>query len=997
MAAFVPLFGAQLDGSEDQVETEAALAEKEAIGIFFASSESEASKEFAVKLTEAYEALKEKGFEVVLVCMDETEEAFDACFADLPGCALPFANADEKKALVEKFAVTDTPVLIIVGEDGAAIEDKEGVRIDGVAKITEDPTGEGDALGISFPWKDQSLPETEILIRMGKLTPEAGEDGLKGVFIRNGNFKDLGMIDQLERDESIHFSGHVPKPYAFINKAERQKEIQKMGVMSDWQPYAKDLEKYKGDELLLLLDADRVYGEKWVMPINMAAFEREKARVLEKRQEILDAHALTLVRVRKGGGGGGGGGAAGAEEEEEEEIEETMVVRDEPKTCGKWESETMEQTHADVGNFTVNNSRPLMQLMMTRARAHFGKALKLSDSGENLQNCRPQKDPNFALQRKELELGVQAVKETKSSSCQTTWFRPVNKSTQYSPSDFLKGEQAMANDQVDALSAFLSSVSNGVEEALQTNETVDIFQNEFSSLGVDDSGAVSEATSNMKEHRNFHDVTYTRGKRIEWVEWIPNSNEMLACSYCDNLPFAERLEHMGKASVSTILIWSFQDSLSPHAILLSPWEVPVFKFYPGNERYVVGGLSSGQFIVWKLSDADLGLVARDRTRAGGDDEKTSTIPNIQHKVCSVIDDSHKKAVLAIEWLPPNLEIERRGRGASMKDEKDAPTKYFLSTAGDGQVMIWDFISCIEGLNEFDFTWRPIHRIQLQRQDSGTEMGLGQILYCHDRTDEKGNKQLTNFYATTEEGELIFGDWAARVEEDRKPEYTKKMFAVSKTFRPMLSLERSPFFPDILLGVTDWAFYLWKDGVKDHLFQSSYTSPYFSRGVWSPTRPSVIFLGLVSGGVDIWDFNDQSNKASLSDTGASVPISSMVFLKHGDLLADQKLAIGDAQGQLHVHSIPKNLVRQVGKEVNSFQKFLEREEQRVAYFEDRRQQLAEEREKFEKDEAVAAQNEIEDTGKPDVVNTDKIDKASEATYQKLEAECLEMLKSGTMPT
>merc|ERR1719183_2958493 len=162
-------------------------------------------------------------------------------------------------------------------------------------------------------------------------------------------------------------------------------------------------------------------------------------------------------------------------------------------------------------NFTIQNSRPLMQVMISRPRAGFGKTIKFSDSGENLQNCRPQKDPNFALQRKELEVGVQSVKETKSSSCQTTWFRPVNKSTQYSPADFLKGERhSLGYDQVDALSTFLSSVSVSVEEALQTNETVDIFQEEFSSLGTDDAGAAPEAASNMKEHRNFHDVTYTR-------------------------------------------------------------------------------------------------------------------------------------------------------------------------------------------------------------------------------------------------------------------------------------------------------------------------------------------------------------------------------------------------------------------------------------------------------------------------------------------------------
>merc|ERR1719401_2726796 len=303
-------------------------------------------------------------------------------------------------------------------------------------------------------------------------------------------------------------------------------------------------------------------------------------------------------------------------------------------------------------------------------------------------------------------------------------------------------------------------------------------------------------------------------------------------------------------------------------------------------------------------------------------------------------------------------------------------------------MIWDFQVLLDAINDIDYQWRPVHRIQLQRQDSGTEMGCCQMLYCHDRVDEKGNKQLTNFYASTEEGELIFGDWAARVEEDRKPEFCKRMFTVSKTFRPMLSLERSPFFPEILLGVTDWAFYLWKDGEQEHLFQSSYTSTYFTRGVWSPTRPSVIFLGLASGGIDIWDFSDQSHKASLSDTGASVAISSMSFLKHGDMEKDQKLAIGDAQGHLHVHIIPKNLVRQAGKELDNMRKFLEREEARVKYFKERRQALGELKENMEKQAQMAAEKE-DDKGKTEA-DDEKADAVAEAAYKKLVLECQEEL-------
>mmetsp|Transcript_9541 Transcript_9541/g.21872 ORF Transcript_9541/g.21872 Transcript_9541/m.21872 type:complete len:795 (-) Transcript_9541:101-2485(-) len=685
---------------------------------------------------------------------------------------------------------------------------------------------------------------------------------------------------------------------------------------------------------------------------------------------------------------------AGAQGDEEgSDNEEGIMVRDLPRQCKEWKSETMEATHQEVQNFFVPNSRPLIQVMITRQRSCFGKSCKFSDSGENLQNCRPQKDPNFALQKKELEMGIQAVKEQRTSSCQTTWYRPVNKSTQYSSSDFLQSDQDQSYDKVDELTFFLSAVSVGVEEALQTNETVDIFQEEFTHLGEEESGAISKTNSSIKEFRNFYDVQYTKGKRIEWVEWVPHSHDMLASSCCDSQPFSERLESSGKASVSSVLLWSFQDSLQPHVILLSPFEVPVFKFYPSNEHFLIGGVSSGQMLVWKLSDADLGHSRREKAKGALDEEKSSTAI-IQHKIISVIDESHKRPVMGIEFLPATLEIERRGRSASEKHPRDGPIKYALTIGCDGQVMIWDLLAMLEAMNDHDFVWKPVHRIQLQRQDSGTEMGCCQVLYCHDRLDEKGQKSLTNFYASTEEGELVFGDWAARVEEDRKPEFVKRLSNVSKTYRPMLSLERSPFFPDIILGVTDWAFYLWKDGLKEHLFQSSYCTAYdkyFARGVWSPSRPSVIFLGLVSGGIDIWDFSDQSHKASLSDAGGlSVAISSMCFLRHGDIHNDQKLAVGDAQGHLHVHSIPKNLVRQAGKEHQTMQKFLEREEQRVKYFDERLVALADLKEQTEKQAQMQADWDAAELEKKAAVDDEKVDAAAEEAYKKLEADCLEQL-------
>ena len=37
--------------------------------------------------------------------------------------------------------------------------------------------------------------------------------------------------------------------------------------------------------------------------------------------------------------------------------------------------------------------------------------------------------------------------------------------------------------------------------------------------------------------------------------------------------FQDRVDNSGKAGISHVLIWSFQESLTPHAVIISPWEV----------------------------------------------------------------------------------------------------------------------------------------------------------------------------------------------------------------------------------------------------------------------------------------------------------------------------------------------------------------------------------------------------------------------------------------
>mmetsp|Transcript_100428 Transcript_100428/g.199342 ORF Transcript_100428/g.199342 Transcript_100428/m.199342 type:complete len:1000 (+) Transcript_100428:39-3038(+) len=982
------LLGDQLwAGEDDMVDVLEALEEKHSVGLLFAQA-SHASE--LVDLKTSYDtALAERGFEIIFVPCDalEAKAESDAAFEDMPWLALPFL-CEQKQALQDKYRTTqELPKMVIVDRLG-------GVLVaDGLAKVAADPTGE------TFPWNEETatLSENDIMVKMGPVPPQPGESGLKGIFINAKNYLTLGLVDEVDEADDVPFSGMKLRPYVKVSKQAALDEVKRMGFASDWHPMQKSVEKFPGDELLLIFDPERGYDEKLILPITEDAFEREWARIEEARQKVLDDFENSQLAEQQ------------ATAEQDEEPEETIVVRDLPRDCGDWFSETMDATHDEVGNLQwPKNSRPPMKLMISRPRKDFGKnPVKFSDTGELVHNVRPTRDPSFttaAAGRRELEIGIQNVKDTRTCASQTTWNRPVNKSTQYSPDHFLRPKTgAKMDNKIDELSAFLSAVSNSVEEALQTNETVDIFQEEFRNLGDEEAAGISKSDANMDEHRNFYDVTYTKGKRIEWVEWVPNSTDMIACACCEDLPFAKSIENAGKATQSTVLIWSFGDTLVPHCIVHAPWEVTTFKFYPSDEKYLIGGLASGQIIIWKLSDADLGHAARDKNKnKGAEQEKGVPFPAVSHKHISLIDDCHRRPVTGLEFLPGEMELGRKGHVTRWDSaSRDAAVRYLLSVAGDGQVLIWDLQALLEGLTDNEFVWRPMHRIQLQRQDSGTEMSLCHILYCRSRTNDKGEPMRTNFFASTEEGELIFGDWAASAGEDRKPDYMKKMFTVSKTFRPMLSLERSKFFPDILLGVTDWAFYLWKDGLDEHIFQSSYTAfqSSFTRGVWSPTRPSVIFLGLASGGIDIWDFSDQSHKASLSDSsGSSTAISSMSFLLHGDPLHEQYLAVGTAHGHLHVLAVPKNLVKPAGRENDAMRKFLDHEVERVTYLQGRRQELLELKEQLEKKAQRERDGQADEAEKPpDSSNEDqaKQDALDEDAYQRLEADCLELLKTGAV--
>lgn len=200
------------------------------------------------------------------------------------------------------------------------------------------------------------------------------------------------------------------------------------------------------------------------------------------------------------------------------------------------------------------------------------------------------------------------------------------------------------------------------------------------------------------------------------------------------------------------------------------------------------------------------------------------------------------------------------------------------------------------------------KLDLFKQDGSGELGLSRILLQKDQA-------TPTFWAASDEGDLVLVDWSVKPvstgdDGPKFAEYVRFTYDSQKEHRPALALERSPFYPNLLLTVHNFNFSIWKIDLEDYNSPIFISAPTYGAhntcGAFSPTRPGVIFI-MKTNGIDVWDFLDQSNKPSLTFNFATSPFMYCKFqyFKHAD--AKQYMAYGDKEnGTLFLYEVPPNI-------------------------------------------------------------------------------------------
>ncbi|CAG5111945.1 Oidioi.mRNA.OKI2018_I69.chr2.g6214.t1.cds [Oikopleura dioica] len=718
-------------------------------------------------------------------------------------------------------------------------------------------------------------------------------------------------------------------PHKLIPKDVFLKDIQTRAAVSDFQPFKKSFIDSDCEEILVVMDAEFLYGQNFYLCMT----EKAKNTVLYPGMELGEDGAPV------GDIGQAGPGAAA------EESNEVFVYR--PPSPRPWISMGSEK---EIEEIRVKNERPLINLRCSRKRKHFGKKFNFSTSNGEILNVAAEESRPNQTHRMLHDMAIQSVKTKTEGETQTFCPEMRNQWSQYEA----RTESVVSNEELEKKFA---NVIPLVNLALQQNELVNVFDDPWAELGDEDDGFGSKSDGHLREYQSFTDLMYSKDKRLTAVEWHPHIKSIIAVSCAQRYSLYERIEKAPKLLLSRklILIWSFQDPIHPCILLEAPADVYCFKFNPTNPNLIAAGCINGQIVIWDIAEHKERLVqekaqSKKKTSLFGEKVGPET-PIIMWKAVSSIENGHKGAVTQINWVPAGLQATKNGVWEKVADKE--PVQIF-TTSSDGSYAIWDLRPPpvkksmtqlkkkkpgaedpleIDPWAHLNLVWKPLLKATLSKGENGCHRPSR---ICFDFSGEDGFPKPEIFIGT-QDGDVLWTKIKLVKDGDSGKMGAPPPLLLNPTHSSSITcVRRSPFFKDVLLTVGGCNFSIWKESddatiAKIPLLSVHSNDKKYTAGEWSPTRPGLILMATDEGNIEVWDLLEKTHEPSVVQNVTTAAITDVTASIINAKL--HLLAVSDSCGTLHILELPWNLRHPTQNEKSSVHGYINREEQRILYFDE----------------------------------------------------------------
>ncbi|XP_052863398.1 dynein axonemal intermediate chain 3-like [Anopheles cruzii] len=314
--------------------------------------------------------------------------------------------------------------------------------------------------------------------------------------------------------------------------------------------------------------------------------------------------------------------------------------------------------------------------------------------------------------------------------------------------------------------------------------------------------------------------------------------------------------------------------------------------------------------------------------------------HVQPVALSTLERSARRPITVIRWLPPGYRCASTGQvRPNGPDEK--PGRFLLTAALDGTVCFWnlDEMAPAPGVAAHGaVALNPLFRVRCEQpivelafNDSRTPTPGGDAAAAA-AAEEQGAPGTTDcrmsFIAGTALGGLLWGRWDG-YEYDQGTAVNEEPLRGREPFPPVhdgpvVAIARNPFIASVLLTAGGTVLALWSTCHRQ--------SPIFCRRkqssvtacAWSLDRPSVFFVGLASGDLEIWDLQIRISSACVNLTVGANVLSIITQHPHGSGTSQRHLAVADGNCIIRLLSLPTVFAEQRPAERRRFRQLIRTE-------------------------------------------------------------------------
>ncbi|XP_055935768.1 dynein intermediate chain 3, ciliary-like [Argiope bruennichi] len=298
-------------------------------------------------------------------------------------------------------------------------------------------------------------------------------------------------------------------------------------------------------------------------------------------------------------------------------------------------------------------------------------------------------------------------------------------------------------------------------------------------------------------------------------------------------------------------VWDLENCLHPFCVLKPELSINCLEFNPGYIDLLLGGYSSGQIALWDI-------------RAGNRPQQLSSVK-----------DSHSKKVTGIRFIESSSGMD------------------FFSASIDATVMSWD---------ARDLS-KPTQTVILD-PDKTKIPNLQEL--CTVSSVEYDPTLPDVFMLGTEQGKILMFSRKFHFDSEK----LGALFDCED--RPVLSIRRNAFFPQLFASCDPWSVKIWSEGTTGKPILNMMTKEgYYTDMDWNPSRASMLFATKTTGDIEVWDIPGKHSEPLSTIKLEKGPLNCLTADDEGRFLA-----CGTVSGTIHLIEVPNHLRRSSKEELNA---------------------------------------------------------------------------------